>query len=237
MASVLQSASRESLATAARRALDAHIDGSVTGGPLAAAGRGPVRRARPARPRVRRCAGRSPTRPRRPVPEVRARRPAAQRQDRPNRARRRCPTWSPSRWSRHRPTCRGRWRRWPPALRAFGVAEKDGSLDRVEDELFRFGRILDREPQLAQAALADAAHARPTSASGCCTRCSGEQGRHRSPPRCSSRRSARPAQPQPRPWRPRSSRSWPRPAATATSPTSARPSASRPSRSSGSPTR
>ena len=33
---------------------------------------------------------------------------------------------------------------------AFGVAEKDGSLDRVEDELFRFGRILDREPQLAR---------------------------------------------------------------------------------------
>lgn len=33
---------------------------------------------------------------------------------------------------------------------AFGVAEKDGSLDRVEDELFRFGRILDREPQLGQ---------------------------------------------------------------------------------------
>jgi F-type H+-transporting ATPase subunit delta len=31
-----------------------------------------------------------------------------------------------------------------------GVAEKDGSLDRVEDELFRFGRILDREPKLAQ---------------------------------------------------------------------------------------
>jgi F-type H+-transporting ATPase subunit delta len=29
-----------------------------------------------------------------------------------------------------------------------GVAEKDGSLDDVEDELFRFGRILDREPQL-----------------------------------------------------------------------------------------
>jgi len=28
------------------------------------------------------------------------------------------------------------------------VAEKDGSLDEVEDELFRFGRILDREPQL-----------------------------------------------------------------------------------------
>ena len=29
-----------------------------------------------------------------------------------------------------------------------GVAEKDQSLDDVEDELFRFGRILDREPQL-----------------------------------------------------------------------------------------
>ena len=45
-----------------------------------------------------------------------------------------------------------------------GVAEKDGSLDDVEDELFRFGRILDREPELAAAAgrLGDA---RPTSAS------------------------------------------------------------------------
>ncbi|AEA23917.1 F0F1 ATP synthase subunit delta [Pseudonocardia dioxanivorans] len=31
-----------------------------------------------------------------------------------------------------------------------GVAEKDGSLDEVEDQLFRFGRILDREPQLAR---------------------------------------------------------------------------------------
>ncbi|MGQ0483684.1 MAG: F0F1 ATP synthase subunit delta [Pseudonocardia sp.] len=29
------------------------------------------------------------------------------------------------------------------------VAEKDGSLSEVEDELFRFGRILDREPRLA----------------------------------------------------------------------------------------
>ena len=29
-----------------------------------------------------------------------------------------------------------------------GVAEKDGTLDDVEDELFRFGRILDREPRL-----------------------------------------------------------------------------------------
>ena len=36
---------------------------------------------------------------------------------------------------------------------AFGVAEKDGSLDRVEDELFRFGRILDREPELVAAAV------------------------------------------------------------------------------------
>jgi F-type H+-transporting ATPase subunit delta len=39
---------------------------------------------------------------------------------------------------------------------AFGVAESDGTLERVEDELFRFGRILDREPQLGRL-LADAA--------------------------------------------------------------------------------
>lgn len=31
-----------------------------------------------------------------------------------------------------------------------GVAEKDNSLDEVEDQLFRVGRILDREPRLAQ---------------------------------------------------------------------------------------
>ena len=31
-----------------------------------------------------------------------------------------------------------------------GVAEKDGTLDEVEDQLFRVGRILDREPRLAQ---------------------------------------------------------------------------------------
>ncbi|MGH3564833.1 MAG: F0F1 ATP synthase subunit delta [Pseudonocardia sp.] len=31
---------------------------------------------------------------------------------------------------------------------ALAVAEKDGSLDDVEDELFRFGRLLDREPEL-----------------------------------------------------------------------------------------
>ena len=37
---------------------------------------------------------------------------------------------------------------------AFGTAEKDGTLDDVEDQLFRFGRILDREPRLA-ALLAD----------------------------------------------------------------------------------
>ena len=29
------------------------------------------------------------------------------------------------------------------------AAEKDGSLDNVEDELFRFGRVLNREPELA----------------------------------------------------------------------------------------
>jgi F-type H+-transporting ATPase subunit delta len=32
----------------------------------------------------------------------------------------------------------------------FGVAEKDGSLENVEDELFRFGRILDREAELSR---------------------------------------------------------------------------------------
>jgi F-type H+-transporting ATPase subunit delta len=32
---------------------------------------------------------------------------------------------------------------------ALGSAEKTGRLDEVEDELFRFGRILDREPRLA----------------------------------------------------------------------------------------
>lgn len=30
-----------------------------------------------------------------------------------------------------------------------GVAEKDGTLDEVEDQLFRFGRILNREPELS----------------------------------------------------------------------------------------
>lgn len=56
-----------------------------------------------------------------------------------------------------------RWSRSPDLVEALetlarraalGVAEKDGSLDEVEDQLFRFGRILDREPELA-ALLAD----------------------------------------------------------------------------------
>jgi F-type H+-transporting ATPase subunit delta len=34
---------------------------------------------------------------------------------------------------------------------ALGVAERSGTLDDVEDQLFRFGRILDGQPQLAQA--------------------------------------------------------------------------------------
>ncbi|HEY6744110.1 MAG TPA: F0F1 ATP synthase subunit delta [Mycobacteriales bacterium] len=33
---------------------------------------------------------------------------------------------------------------------ALGVAERDGSLDDVEDQLFRFGRILEAEPRLRQ---------------------------------------------------------------------------------------
>jgi F-type H+-transporting ATPase subunit delta len=50
-----------------------------------------------------------------------------------------------------------RWSRLGDLVSAFealarqallAVAEKDGSLDNVEDELFRFGRVLDREPEL-----------------------------------------------------------------------------------------
>jgi F-type H+-transporting ATPase subunit delta len=50
-----------------------------------------------------------------------------------------------------------RWSRFGDLVTAFetvarqsllAVAEKDGSLDNVEDELFRFGRVLNREPQL-----------------------------------------------------------------------------------------
>jgi F-type H+-transporting ATPase subunit delta len=53
---------------------------------------------------------------------------------------------------------RSRWSRPGDLVTAFetlarqallAVAEKDGSLDDVEDQLFRFGRVLDREPQLA----------------------------------------------------------------------------------------
>lgn len=56
-----------------------------------------------------------------------------------------------------------RWSRSPDLVEALevlarraalGVAEKDGSLDEVEDQLFRAGRILDREPELG-ALLAD----------------------------------------------------------------------------------
>jgi F-type H+-transporting ATPase subunit delta len=53
---------------------------------------------------------------------------------------------------------RSRWSRPGDLVTAFetlarqallAVAEKDRSLDDVEDQLFRFGRVLDREPQLA----------------------------------------------------------------------------------------
>lgn len=53
-----------------------------------------------------------------------------------------------------------RWSRSPDLVEALeslarravlGVAEKDGSLDDVEDQLFRFGRILDRERELGTA--------------------------------------------------------------------------------------
>jgi len=42
----------------------------------------------------------------------------------------------------------------------FSAAEQEGVLDEVEDELFRFGRIVDREPALA-AALAHRTHDPP----------------------------------------------------------------------------
>jgi len=58
-----------------------------------------------------------------------------------------------------------RWSRPPDLVEAIevlarratlGAAEKDGSLDEVEDQLFRFGRVLDREPEL-NALLSDGA--------------------------------------------------------------------------------
>ena len=66
-------------------------------------------------------------------------------------------TCSPS-WSRRAGRGPATW--WRPLEQlarraALGVAEKDESLDDVEDELFRFGRILDREPRLGSL-LADA---------------------------------------------------------------------------------
>jgi F-type H+-transporting ATPase subunit delta len=45
-----------------------------------------------------------------------------------------------------RPLVRERW-----SSSALGVAERSGTLDDVEDQLFRFGRILDAEPRLRQA--------------------------------------------------------------------------------------
>jgi F-type H+-transporting ATPase subunit delta len=59
-----------------------------------------------------------------------------------------------------RPLVRERWsspRDLPDAVEnlsrraALGVAERSGSLDDVEDQLFRFGRILEAEPRLRQA--------------------------------------------------------------------------------------
>jgi F-type H+-transporting ATPase subunit delta len=54
---------------------------------------------------------------------------------------------------------RARWSRASDLVTAFetlarqsllAVAEKDATLDDVEDQLFRFGRVLDREPELAK---------------------------------------------------------------------------------------
>ena len=145
MASVLQSASRESLSAATAR-LDAHID-ATGASDLSRLAERPVRRARPARTRTRAAPrARRPGHARR-VPH-RPRRPAALRQGR-----------APGAGPRLGPRDARAGRATSDLLEAleslarnaaFGVAEKDGSLDRVEDELFRFGRILDREPELAR---------------------------------------------------------------------------------------
>ena len=156
---------------------------------------------------------------------------------RPDRARRRrAAAWptSCSASSSSRPTLdvvsdlvSSRWSRSPDLSRrveelgrraTLGVAEKDGSLDEVEDQLFRFGRVLDREPEL-NSLLTD--HATPPDKRlellhGCSTRRS-----RRSPRRCSAPTVGRRAGAAST-SRPRSSPSWPRPAATATWRTSAR---------------
>jgi F-type H+-transporting ATPase subunit delta len=99
------------------------------------------------------------------------------------------------------------------------VAEKDGSLDRVEDELFRFGRVLDREPEL-RGLLSDTAT--PVDKRlGLLRDVLGEKVT-RSPRHCSNRRCATP-QPQ-LDVAAEGCPSSPRRAATATSHTSAPPS-------------
>ena len=55
-------------------------------------------------------------------------------------------TWS-RRGGHGRRTCSPLWRR-SPAGRCSGWPSPGASLDEVEDELFRFGRVLDREPEL-----------------------------------------------------------------------------------------
>ena len=115
-----------------------------------------------------------------------------------------------------------------------GVAEKDQSLDDVEDELFRFGRILDREPQLGSLLADEGAPA--DKRAGLLREVLGGRVTAGHRRRCSSRRCA------PRggaAWtgRPRSCPSWPRPAGTATWRTCAPRCGCRPTRSTGSPSR
>lgn len=149
MALMLQSASRESLAEAAAR-LDAHIDSS-SGADLASLGSDlfAVLRLISAEPALRRHLA---------DPSV----PAASRSGLADRlldgkiGRSALDVVSDlvsSRWSRSTDLVEALE---SLARRAtLGVAEKDGSLDEVEDQLFRFGRILDREPELG-ALLVDA---------------------------------------------------------------------------------
>ena len=102
---------------------------------------------------------------------------------------------------------------------AFGVAEKDGSLDRVEDELFRFGRILDREPELSRllSNTATPVDKRLGLLRDVLGRRSPRSPRHCSNRPCATRAAATSMS------RPRSCPSSPRRAATATSRTSAPP--------------
>lgn len=143
MANVMQAASRESLDNATTR-LDAHVDGS-SAADLASLGEDlfAVLRLLNGEPALRRALAD-------PSTDAGARSALADRLFSGKIGRTALDTVSDvvsSRWSRSTDL--------EDALEALarratlGVAEKNNTLDDVEDELFRFGRILDREPQLS----------------------------------------------------------------------------------------